>query len=169
MAAESNAEDDILSSAEGITDNQIQPSASTSFMQIPVNPSDHTYDYGQLPTPPPDQGPTVQLPSMADKSPSYALTSSPRIHEIDIKEVQDEEDVRPEPFWTDSAELGYTVIEVELDNEYTDKDAGGAIDLEVVSVMWDEAWNKGGEMKFPMDYIVEEPLTDGLFIEVGFI
>lgn len=193
QVAASNAEDDILPSVEGIDeqmDNQFfQPFASTSSVQVPVSVHHphHTYDYDQLPTPPPDQSPTTQSPSVANESPSHTQSSPPRRHGVEIEEVQDEDDVRPQPFSADSAELDlpidiestgelYTVVEPEPIDEYTDEDADadGEIDfdVEVVSMsvasqMW--AQSKDGEMKLPMNYTVEEPLTDGRLTEVGFI
>jgi hypothetical protein len=185
----SMAEDDISPPAEEIdeeTDNQTQPSASISSVQIPVPVyHHHTYDYDQLPTPPPDQSPTVQSPSVANDGPSYALTSPPRGHSVQIEEVEDEDDVRPQPFSADSAELDlrtdiesaselYTVVEPEPNEQYTDEDADGDgdgeidFDVEVVSMssasqMWDEA------QQLPMDYVVEELLTDGRLTEVSLI
>ena len=190
--AAANAEDDISPLAEGIDehmDNQFQPSASTSSVQTPVlvyHPH-HTHDYDQLPTPPPDQSPTTQSPVAND--PSHTQSFSPRRHRVEIEEVQDEDDVRPQPFWADSAELDlqfdiestcalYTVVEPEPNNNYTDEDADadGEIDfdVEVVSMsgasqMWDEAQSKDGKMHLPMNYVVEEPLTDGRLTEVVFI
>jgi hypothetical protein len=190
--AAANAEDDISPLAEGIDeqmDNQFQLSASTSSMQIPfsVYHSHHTYDYDQLPTPPPDQGPTTQSPTVANDGPSHPQSFSPRRHGVEMEEVQDEDDVRPQPFSADSVELNiridiestgelYTVVEPEPDNEYTDEDADGEIDIDVevvsmsgASQMWDEALSKDGETQLPMNYVVEEPLTDGRLTEVGFI
>ena len=188
-----NAEDDISPLAEEIDeqiDNQLQPSASTSSVQIPVSVyhPHHTYDYDQLPTPPPDQIPTIQ-PPVTNDGPSHTQSSPPRRHGVEIEEVQDEDDVRPQPFSADSAELDlwidiestsepYTVVEPEPNNEYADEDADadGEIDfdVEVVSMsgasqMWDEIRSKDGEMLLPMNYFVEEPLTDGRLTEVGFI
>ena len=190
-----NAEDDILPLAEGIDeqmDNQFQSSASTSSVQIPVSVyhPHHTYDYDQLPTPPPDQSPPTQSPSVAN-GPSHPQSFPLRRHGVEIEEVQDEDDIRPQPFSADSAELDlrigiestgelYTVVEPEHNNEYTnedeDADADGEIDfdVEVVSMsgasqMWDEAQSKDGEMQLPMNYVVEEPLTDGRLTEVCFI
>lgn len=37
------------------------------------------------------------------------------------------------------------------------------------SQIWDEVQSKDGEMQLPMNYVVEEPLTDGWLTEVGFI
>ena len=187
-------EDDVSPLAEGIDeqmDNQIQPSASTSSVQIPVSVyhPHHTYDYDQLPTPPPDQSPTTQPPSVANDSPSHPQSFPPRRRGVEIEEVQDEDDVRPQPFSADSAELDfridiestgelYTVTEPEPNSGYTDEDvdADGEIDIDVevvsmsgVSQIWDEAQSKDGEMQFPMNYVVEEPLTDGRLTEVGFI
>ena len=183
-----DVQDDIPHSAEGIDgqmDNQTQPSASTSSVQIPVLVYHHTYDYGQLPTPPPDQSPTVQSPSMANDDAS-SLTSPQRRHKVGIEVVQDEDHVRSQSFSTDSAELdlqidtkpvgepGYTVVEPEPDGEHADDDADGEIDFdfEVVSMsdashIRDEA-GKDGEIELPLDYSVEEPLTDGRLTEVGF-
>ena len=180
------AEDDISPPAEEIdeqTDNQTQPSTSISSVQIPVPVHHHhTYDYDQLPTPPPDQSPTAQSPSVANDGPSHAPTSQPRRHSVQIEEVEDEDDVRPQPFSADFAERNlrtdiesasepYTVVEPELNEEqYTDEDADGEVDFDVkvvsmssASQMWDEA------QQLPMDYIVEEPLTEGRLTEVGLI
>ena len=190
--AAANAEEVISPLVEGTDeqmDNQFQPFASTSSVQIPVSVyhPHHTYDYDQLPTPPPDQSPTTQSPSVTNESPSHTQSSPPRRHRVEIEEVPDEDDVRPQPFSADSAELDlpidiestgelYTVVEPELNAEYTDEDADadGEIDfdVEVVSMsvasqMW--AQSKDGEMQLPMSYIVEEPLTDGRLTEVGFI
>lgn len=190
--AAADAEDDISPSAEGIDeqmDTQIQPSASTSSVQNPatVYHPHHTYDYDQLPTPPPDQSPIVQSPSVANDDPSSSLTSPPRKYKVEIEEVQDEDDIRPQPVSADSAELdlhidieptakpGYTVAEPgsEPDDKYADEDADGEIDFDVKVVtmssalhMWDEAHSKDGKVQ---DYVVEEPLTDGRLTEVGFI
>jgi hypothetical protein len=191
--AAANAEDDIPFLAEEIDeeiDNQFQSSASTSSVQIPVSfyHPHHTYDYDQLPTPPPDPSPTAQLISVANDAPSHTQSSPPRRHGVEIEEVQDDDDVRPQPFSADSAELDhqiniestselYTVVEPEPNNEYADEDmdADGEIDfdIEVVSISGaskmrdDEFLNKDGEM--PMNYVVEEPLTEGRLTEVGFI
>jgi hypothetical protein len=192
--AATNAEDDISPSSEGI-DEQIddQLEISTSSMQIPVPiPAPvyhHTYDYDQLPTPPPDLSPAAQSPSMANDGPSDTLTSLTRSHTAQIEEVEDEDDVRPQPFSADSAELDlridiesvdepYTVVEPELNDEYTDEDADGDgemdFDVEVVSIssasqIWDEPLNKDKEIQSHMNYVVEEPLTDGRSTEVGFL
>jgi hypothetical protein len=187
-------EDDVSPLAEGIDeqmDNQFQPSASTSSVQIPVSVyhPHHTYDYDQLPTPPPDQSPTTQSPSVANDNPSHPQSFPPRRRGVEIEEVQDEDDIRPQPVSADSAELDlridiestgelYTVVEPEPNSRYTDEDvdADGEIDFDVevvsmsgVSQMWDEALSKDGEMQLPMNYVVEEPLTDGRLTEVGFI
>ena len=190
--AAANAEDDISPFAEGVDeqiDNQSQPSASTSSVQIPVQVyhSHHVYDYDQLPTPPPDRSPTIQSPLVANDGSSNTLTSPPRRHAVQIEEVEDEDDVRPQPFSADSPELGlridiecepYTVVEPEPTEEYIDEDADGDgeidFDVEVISMnsasqIWDEALNGDGEMQFPLNYVVEEPLTDGRLTEVGFI
>jgi hypothetical protein len=192
--AAANIEDDIPPLAEGIDeqmDNQFQPTASTSSVQIPVSVyhPHHTYDYDQLPTPPPDQSPTTQSLSVANDGPSHTQSSPPRRHGVEIEEVQDEDDVRPQPYSVDSAELGlridiestgelYTVVEPEPNYEHSDEDADadGEIDfdIEVVSMngasqMWDEFQSKDGEMQLPTNYVVEEPLTDGRLTEVGFI
>lgn len=187
-----NAEDDISPLTEGFDehiDNQFQPSASTSSVQIPVSVY-HSYDYDQLPTPPPDQNPTIQSPSVANDSPSLPQSFPPRRHGVEMEEVEDEDDVRPQPFSADSAELDiridieestgelYTVVEPEPNNENTDEDADADgevdFDVEVVSMsaasqMWDEAQSKDGKMQLPLNYVVEEPLTDGRLTEVGFI
>ena len=192
--ATANAEDNISPLTEGIDeqmDNQFQPSASTSSVQIPVpvyHPH-HTYDYDQLPTPPPDQSPTTQTLSVANEGPSNTQSFPPRRHGVEIEEVQDEDDVRPQPFSADSEELDlridiestgelYSVLEPEFNNEHTDEDADadGEVDFDVEDVsmsgvpqMWNEAQSKDGEMQLPMNYVVEEPLTDGRLTEVGFI
>lgn len=155
--------------------NETQPSASASSLQIPV-PVYHPHDYDQLPTPPPDQTPT-QLPSVANDGPCSPI-SPPRTHRVE--EVQDEDD-RPQLFLVDSAEpdvqigiepaaeLGYTVVEAEPDDEYADEDADGEIEFEIKDV-WYEIQSTTGEMQLPRtDYIVEEPLTDGRLTEVSFI
>ena len=194
QVAAGNAEDDILPLAEGIDeqmDSQFLPSASTSSVQIPVSVPYHTYDYDQLPTPPPDQTPTAQSPSVANDSSSHPQSFPPRGHGVGIEEVQDEDDIRPQPFSADSAGLDlridiestselYTVIEPEPNNEYRDEDADadadGEIDFDVevismsgASQMWNEGQNEDGEMQLPMNYVVEEPLTDGRLTEVGII
>lgn len=79
-------------------DNQSQPAASTSFVQIPVSiHHPHIYDYKQLPT--------TQSLSVANNGPSYPHSSPLRKHGVEIEEVQDEDKVRPQPFSADSAEL----------------------------------------------------------------
>ena len=192
--AAANAEDDILPLSEEIDeqiDNQFQPSASTSSVQIPVSVyhPHHTYDYDQLPTPPPDQSPSTQTLSVTNDGSSHTQSSPPRKHGVEIEEVQDEDDIRPQPFSADSTELDfqidmkstgelYTVVEPEPNNEYGygDADGDGEIDFDMdivsmsgVSQMWDEVQSKDGEMQLSMDYVVEEPLTDGRLTEVGFI
>ena len=189
-----NAGDDIPSLAEGTeeqVDNQFQSSASTSSLQIPVSvyPPHHTYDYDQLPTPPPDQSPTTQSLSVTNDDPSYTQPSPPRRHGVEMEEVQDEDDVRPQPFSMDPAELDlridieptgelYTVVEPEPNNGHADEDADADgevdFDIEVVSMsgasqMWDEFQSEDGEMQLPLNYVVEEPLTDGRLTEVSFI
>lgn len=196
LVAATNAEDDISPLAEGIDeqmDNQFQPTGSTSSVQIPVSVyhPHHTYDYDQLPTPPPDQSPTTQSLSVANDGPSHTQSFPPRRHGVEIEEVEDEDDVRPQPFSADSAELDlridkpeptgelYTVVEPEPNNDYTDDDADGEIDFDIevvsmshaseISPIWDEVHSKDGEMELLMNYFVEEPLTDGRLTEVGFI
>lgn len=194
VAVATTAEDDIPPLAEGIDEqmgNQSQPSASTSSVQVPVSVyhAHHTYDYDQLPTPPPDQSPTTQSLSVTNDDPSYTPSSPPRRHGVEIEEVQDEDDVGPQPFSMDSAELDlridieptgelYTVVEPEPNKEHADEDADayGEIDfdIEIVSMsgasqIWDEFQSKDGEMQLPMNYVVEEPLTDGRLTEVSFV
>ena len=184
-----NTEDDIPPSIEAIDqqmDNQTQPSAaSTSSVQIPlpVYQPHHTFSYGQLPTPPPEQSSIAQSPSVATDGPSYISTSLSKGHSVEMEEVQDEDDVRPQPFLGDSVDLWidnesiveprYTVIEPEPHFDYEVVNAEVDFDVEVVSArsaspMWDDQSNFG-EMYLPMHYIVEEPLTDGRLTEVGFI
>ena len=192
--AVTNAEGDILPLTESIDeqmDNPFQPTASTSSVQIPVSVyhPHHTYDYDQLPTPPPDQSPTTQSLSVANDGTSHTQSSLPRRHGVEMEEVQDEDDVRPQPYSADSAELDLridiestgelcTVLEPEPNNEYADEDADADgevdFDIEVISLsdgsqMWDEFQNKDGETQLPVNYVVEEPLTDGRLTEVGFI